>query len=188
MKFLARKLTRRVGLKSFCCKEVEMIIKLLVREGSKVGVDKNIGRVPSFSQGWSRIWWKNVKLGDLNKLAYNNLILAVSTSSTVVKFTYDLVWNVKSSDNPKGNSKLVWNSLVNNYALHTASSLLRLKSEFHNSKLDSTEKDPEKGMSNLEWNWLQMTNFRLKGNMVDKKFVIHISNNLPECAMILDGL
>ena len=40
--------------------------------------------------------------------------------------------------------------LVSKYAPHTASSLLKLKSEFHDNKLEWIEKDPEKCILNLE--------------------------------------
>ena len=53
-----------------------------------------------------------------------------------------LARNVKSADFPKRNCKIVWYRLVRKYALHTASSLLKLKSKFHNSKLESMEKTP----------------------------------------------
>ena len=38
---------------------------------------------------------------------------------------------------------MAWDRLISKYASHTASSLLKLKSEFHNSKFDSIDKDPD---------------------------------------------
>ena len=55
---------------------------------------------------------------------------------------FGLVKNAKSKDFPEGNCKIAWGRLVRKYALHTALSLLKLKSVFHNSKLETIQKDP----------------------------------------------
>ena len=55
--------------------------------------------------------------------------------------------NTKSEDFQEGNCKVAWDMLVSKYALHTALSLLKLKSEFHNSKLESVDKDLDKWIS-----------------------------------------
>ena len=74
------------------------------------------------------------------------------------------------------------------YALHTASSLLKLKSKFQNSKL-SIEKDPDDWIPNLEGLFIQMNKFRLKGNITDEDLMIHVMYDLPEeYDVILDGL
>ena len=52
------------------------------------------------------------------------------------KVVFVLVRNVMSADFSKGNCKIACDRLVNNYAENKASSLLKLKSEFHNSKLE----------------------------------------------------
>ena len=67
--------------------------------------------------------------------------------------------------------------------------LFKLKSEFHNSKLDSIHKDPDEWISHLEGLWIRMTKFRQKGSVSDEDFMIHVLNNLPEeYDVILDGL
>ena len=83
-----------------------------------------------------------VKLGKLNELAYKDLILLINTSSSVGKVAFGLVRNAKSADFSDGNCKIAWERLVSKYALYTAFALLKLKSEFHNSKLELIEKDP----------------------------------------------
>ena len=83
------------------------------------------------------------KLGELKEIAYKDLILLIKTSSSVGKVAFELVKNAKSEDFPEGNCKVAWDRMVSNYALHTASSVLKLKSEFHISKLDSIDKDPD---------------------------------------------
>ena len=54
-------------------------------------------------------------------------ILSIKISSSVGKVVFRLIRNVKSADFP-----------------HIASSLLKLKSKFHSSKLELNEKDPDK--------------------------------------------
>ena len=44
-----------------------------------------------------------IKLGELNELAYKNLILPINTISSVGKVTFRLIRNAKSVDFPEGN-------------------------------------------------------------------------------------
>ena len=71
--------------------------------------------------------FSTVKLGELNELAYEDLILSINTISSVRKIAFHLVRNAKSLEFPKGNSKVAWDRLVSKYALYTASSMLKLK-------------------------------------------------------------
>ena len=89
---------------------------------------------------------KMVKLGELNELAYEDLISLINTSSSAKKVAFGLVRNVKNAYFPKGNCKIAWDTLVSKYFSHTASSLLKLKS----SKLESIKKDPAEWISNLD--------------------------------------
>ena len=95
-------------------------------------------------------------LGELNELLYKDLILSINTSSSVGKVTFRLVRNMKSTDIPKGNCKIAWGRPVSKYALHTASSLLKLNKEFHKSKLELIEKDLDEWNLNLEGLRIQM--------------------------------
>ena len=63
---------------------------------------------------------------------------------------FGLVRNAKGADFSERNCKITWDMLVSKYALHTASSLLNFKSEFHDRKLESIEKNPDEWISNLE--------------------------------------
>ena len=77
--------------------------------------------------------------------------------------------------------------LVNKNTPHTASSLLKLKSEFHNNKLDSIKKGPDEWISTLGKLQIWMSKFRLRGT--DEDFMIYVLNNIPmECNVILDVL
>ena len=75
------------------------------------------------------------------------------------------------------------------YSLHTASSLLKLKSKFHNSKLKYIEKDLDEWILSLERLQILMNEFRQKGNITDEDFMIHVLNNFPkECDVVLNGV
>ena len=85
---------------------------------------------------------------------------------------FGLVKNVKSEDFRERNYKMAWGRLLSKYALHLASSLLKLKSEFHNSKLELVDKDTNKWISNLEGLRIQMKEFR-------KKLVLQMRHDFP---------
>ena len=111
-----------------------------------------------------KTWTKIVKLGELNKLAYEDLIL-INTSSSIGKVAFGLVKYAKSEDFLEGNCKVAWDRLVSEYTLHTVLSLLKLKSEFHNNKLESIDKDHDKWISLLEGLRIQMNEFVQKGSV-----------------------
>ena len=101
---------------------------------------------------------------------------------------FSLVKNAKSADFPKGHCKIAWDRLVSKYALHAALSLLKLKSEFHNSKLESMEKYHDECILHVEVLSFQMNKFGQKGSMSDKDILIHILNSLlKDNNLILDG-
>ena len=106
---------------------------------SRIGVDK----IPTQSdferaiEGSTDLNKKIFDLGKLNKLAYNDLFLSINTDSF---FVFWLVQNAKIPEFLKGTCKVAWDRLLNKYAPHTAQTLLKLKSEFHNSKLDQLRK------------------------------------------------
>ena len=50
----------------------------------------------------------------------------------------------------KGNDKGAWDRLVNTYAIHTATSPLKLKSELHNSKLKRIQMNFERAENSNE--------------------------------------
>ena len=70
--------------------------------------------------------------------------------SSAGKVTFSLVCNAKKSECPEGKFTIAWDRFINKYALHTASSPLKLKSEFHNRKFDSVEKVLDEWISTLK--------------------------------------
>ena len=63
---------------------------------------------------------------------------------------FGLVRNVKSADFLEGSCKIAWDRLVSKNALHIALSLLKLKSDFCNCKLESIKKNLDQWILNLE--------------------------------------
>lgn len=133
-----------------------------------------------------------IKAYDNNQTAYEELILSIDHKSKSGRVAFNLVQNCKSlNDYPDGNAKQAWDRLTAKYAPKTAPSLLQLKKDFENSKLESTEVDPEEWISELESMRTDMQQIGIAGktDMSDQDFIIHILNNLPEkYDVVLDNL
>ena len=69
--------------------------------------------------------------------------LAVGVGSIVKVDELPMQDEHDNAENPKRKSKIAWNWLISKYVPHTASSLLQIRNEFFNSKLDSVEKDSD---------------------------------------------
>ena len=82
----------------------------------------------------------------------------------------------------------MWDRLVSKYVPHTALSLLKLKSTFHDSLLESMKKEPNEWILYLEGLQICMNKFGLKGNITDKDFMTHVLNNLPKEYNLILGL
>ena len=90
------------------------------------------------------------KRSELNKQAFEDIILSINHMTKQGKVAFSLVKNCKSSDYPEGNCKLAWDRLVAKYAPKTASSLLKLKKQFANSKLGDVNTHPDEWTAALE--------------------------------------
>ena len=89
-------------------------------------------------------------LSGLIKLNCEDFIMLTDMNSTVGNVAFGFVHNATSQEFPKGNCTNGRNGLINTWAPHFASSLLKLKSEFHKSKLNSIGKGPDEWISNLD--------------------------------------
>ena len=128
------------------CEKHKGYKKLLVSYGSMVGVDEISTMLLRMTQTLIK---KLMKLGELNELAYKNLTISINTSSSM-----------GSLELPERNSKIAWDSVSIKYALHTASSWLKLESKFQNSKLVLIEKDLDEWTSISEGVRIQMNKFK----------------------------
>jgi len=165
--------------------------KLLVGEGKTVGVDK----VPTQTEFEAAEHGSSVqdeavkKLGKLNVLAYEDILLSIDTKTAAGKVAFNLVNTCYSEDFPEGNCRLAWDRLCSKFEPNTAPSLLKLRKIFANSKLDSADKDPDVWITNLEALRQRMDEIGLVGRMSDMEFMIHVLNNLPEeYDVVLDSL
>ena len=86
-----------------------------------------------------------VKLGKLNKISYEDLIHSFNTNASIGKLFLDWFKN-KKPEFSKEYKKVAWDKLVNNYALHTAWNLLKLKRAFQCSTLDSADGEGSRWM------------------------------------------
>ena len=153
--------------KFFLCIKQKGYKKLLVSNGPMSGVDK----IPTQDEYENSLEGdmdlnKNItKLGESIELAYEDFILFINTSASVGKVAFALMKNTKSEDFLEGNCKVEWDRLVRQYALYTTLSLQKLKTEFHNSKLELIDKEPDKQISHLEGLQFQMNEFGLNGSV-----------------------
>ena len=130
-----------------------------------------------------------IALAKLNKLAYMDLILSIDHKKSRGKVAFQLVKNCKSSEYPEGNCKMAWDRLIAKYAPKSTPSLLKLMKKFENSRLTSSETDPEEWLSELESLRTEIETIDINSKMSDKKFMVKVLNNLtPEYDVILDGL
>ncbi len=93
---------------------------------------------------------KIIKLGELNKLAYKDIVLSINHTTSSGKVAFSLIKNCKSNEFPEGNFKLTWERLVKKYEPHTSPKLLKLKKEFTIKCLDDVSMDPDEWITELE--------------------------------------
>jgi len=167
--------------------------KLLLCKKDKVGYDR-IPTEEEYDEAMDKSTKdandkKIIELAKLNRLAYMDMILSIDHKSSRGKVAFRLVKNSKSSEYPEGNCKLAWDRLVAKYAPRSTPSLLKLKKQFENSKLESVETDPEDWVSELEGLRTEIECIDSTSAMSEKDFMVKILNNLPsEYDVILDGL
>ena len=93
---------------------------------------------------------KIVKVGEVNELTYEDLILSIDSNFSMVKLEFGLERNAKSLEFSKENCKVECDWLMNKCAPHNAWTLLKVNNEFHNKKLESIEKEPDEWISHLK--------------------------------------
>ena len=110
---------------------------------------------------------------DLNKKAYNNLILAC-----VDDVSFNIIDTSTSTKYPRGDERLGWTRLQKKFEPDDGQSIIKLKREFNNKKLDNFDDDPD------DWiNELISMQSKLSGMGVaisDDDLLLHILCILPE--------
>ena len=69
-----------------------------------------------------------------------------------------------TDEQSEGNCKIAWDRLVHKYKQKTASLYIQLKKDFSNSKLRSTDDDPEEWMADLDSLRTIMNTVKISGN------------------------
>ena len=125
--------------------------KKLLSSGSMSGMDTipTQDKYGNALKGYMDLTKEIGRLGELNELAYKDLILSINTCFSVRTVAFWLMRNAKSAYFLEGIYKVAWEKLLIKYGQHTASFLLKLKSKFHNSKVEPIAKDPYKWIMNL---------------------------------------
>ena len=132
---------------------------------------------------------KIIQLDKLNRQAFMDLILSINTNTNRGKIAFRLVKNCKTSEYPEGNCKMAWDRLVAKFAPRSTPSLLKLQKEYENSKLESSTRDPEDWISELEGLRIDIELIESSSAISERNFMVKILNNLPsEYDVILDGL
>ena len=108
-----------------------------------------------------------------NKKAYNSLIISMKD-----KVTFNVVKAAKSSRFPRGDARLAWSSLEENFKPQDGQSLIYLKQEFTNNVLGDVENDPDVWITSLCLQQEQLGD--LKHVISEKDLILHILMNLPE--------
>jgi len=120
---------------------------------------------------------KQLKIIDLNELAFTELILSIDVSSSAGKIAFGIVKSCKTKEYEDGNAALAWEKLRKKYDPVSAPSLVKTERMFRESKL-SKDEDPEVWITDLE-------DLRLKlelmgSSMTDNQFMVQVLNSLNE--------
>ena len=110
----------------------------------------------------------------LNKLAYNELILACTD-----KIAFGIVKNAKTDKLKKDDAKLALERLKTRYEPNTGTELLALNKEFMSMELDDLKKDPEDFITDLDELRTRMADNPFNEVITDKSFMLHVLNSLP---------
>ena len=130
-----------------------------------------------------------IKLGQLDEVAYDDLILSINTTTKRGAVVLSLVKNSKTIKYLEGNCKIASDRLTTKYAPKTASSLLKLKKKFANSKLEGVYRNPDEFIMELEALRSDMEDIHITTKMSDLDFIIRVFNSLPEpYDVVLDGM
>ena len=166
--------------------------KLLTGKGDLVGFnkiqtqDKFDLAVPGNSEHHKTI----MIVGQMNELAYEDIILSINHRTKEGNVAFKLVKNCKREpDFPEGNCHLACGRLVVKYEPHTTPSYFDLKNRFENSTLVSIDDDPDEWITELEILGAKTDHTKFSSPMTDGDFLVHVLNNLSEeYDTFLDGL
>ena len=117
---------------------------------------------------------EQVKANDLNKKAYNELVLSCND-----KISFGIVKRSKTKAHPKGDAKEAWSKLKQRYEPNTGTKLLALHKEYMSLKLTDIEEDPETFITELDELIARMKEDPFNEEIPDNNFMSHVLNSLP---------
>ena len=125
---------------------------------------------------------KKMRARKANDNAYHDLVLANQNP-----VAFNLVDKAISTDLPDGDAKMAWDSLKKKYESKTPSTMVSLADQFHRSKLENVQVDPEVWIVYLEILQTKLENVNYI--ITEKQLIIHIMHHLPaEYENIIDDL
>ena len=107
-----------------------------------------------------------------NEQAYNNLLLSCKD-----EVSFGAVDEAITTEQPDGDAALAWSNLKSRFESETPASKIKLKKEFHDSRLEDAATDPDEWIADLER--IRQRLKALKSEINEDDFIIHILNNLP---------
>ena len=93
---------------------------------------------------------KQIRITDLNKEAFEELILLIDTSTAAGKFSFSIIKGCKTKDYLNGNTPKAWKRLCDKYIDKSAPTLINIKRKFAKSRLKKNTKDPKEWITELE--------------------------------------
>jgi hypothetical protein len=122
---------------------------------------------------------EDIRTREKTEYAYSNLILAIYTTTSSGKVTFNLVCNSKSDDYPDGNTAVAFKNLKNKYMSRLAQTLLKLHKAFYQSKFKK-HSNPEVYIMYMEDIHSRIEDVDQMMKMIDDHSMLHIINNLTK--------
>jgi gag-polypeptide of LTR copia-type len=116
-----------------------------------------------------------LKIIDLNELAFTKLVLSIDVSRSAGKIAFSIVKSCKTKECEYGNAGIAWEKLKKKYNPISALSLVKIEIMFRESKLRKDE-DPEVWITNLEDLCLQLE--VMGSSMTGDQVMVQILNSL----------
>jgi gag-polypeptide of LTR copia-type len=114
-----------------------------------------------------------IKARKANTLAFTALCLSCEGVS------FGCVEKSTTADLPNGDAALAWKNLCLKYEPNTQMSLVSLKKEFAQCRLDSVKTDPDEWVTKLEHYRMRIKGINPKAEISDEDLMVHIIANLP---------
>ena len=112
---------------------------------------------------------------------FASMILSMDTRTDDGRVAFEAVNESKTVDNPDGDARMAYETLVQKYEARTAPNYLKLNAEFTNSKLESDEDEPDKWITHLQSLRSRMNEVVIvgKSDKTEMDMILHILSAVP---------